>query len=100
MGSSGRRGPSRAEARACGGRAQGAAAPSAQCTLCARRPRGLFFSRPAGRRPLDPEELLREAEEAAGEGALQFVDSKGLKRLVLALERKVSGAAAGLDEVG
>ena len=41
------------------------------------------------RQRLDPEELLREAEEAAGDGGVQVVDSKGLKRLLLALERKV-----------
>ena len=47
----------------------------------------------APQRPrLDPEELLREAEEAAGEGGIQVVDSKGLKRLLLALERKVSSS--------
>ncbi|GAB4821117.1 hypothetical protein N2152v2_008163 [Parachlorella kessleri] len=40
------------------------------------------------RQRLDPEELLREAEEAAGDGGVQVVDGKGLKRLLLALERK------------
>ncbi len=40
-------------------------------------------------RPLDAEELLREAEEAAGDAGMEMLDLKGLKRLTLALERKV-----------
>ncbi len=47
------------------------------------------------RQRLDPEELLREAEEAAGDGGVQVVDGKGLKRLLLALERKVGGRVFG-----
>ncbi|KAL4421715.1 hypothetical protein ABPG77_002331 [Micractinium sp. CCAP 211/92] len=39
-------------------------------------------------RPLDAEELLREAEEAAGDAGMEMLDLKGLKRLTLALERK------------
>lgn len=49
---------------------------------------------PSHQRPFRPaatgEELLQEAEEAAGEPILQVVNAKGLKKLVANLERKVS----------
>lgn len=45
-------------------------------------------------RPLDAEELLREAEEAAGDAGMEMLDLKGLKRLTLALERKVGCGAS------
>ncbi|KAL6780216.1 hypothetical protein ACKKBF_B14000 [Auxenochlorella protothecoides x Auxenochlorella symbiontica] len=41
-------------------------------------------------RARDAEELLREAEEAAGPSDIGIVDAKGLRRLVLALERKAT----------
>lgn len=40
-------------------------------------------------RPVDGKELLAEAEAAAGEPQMSFVDAKGLKKLVTTLERKV-----------
>jgi hypothetical protein len=49
-------------------------------------------SRPA--KPRDAEELLREAEEAVGDAGMEMLDAKGLRRLTLALERKVSAAAS------
>lgn len=39
-------------------------------------------------RPVDGDELLREAEEAAGDAGMEMLDLRGLKRLTLALERK------------
>lgn len=39
---------------------------------------------------LSAEELLREAEDAAGDAQLQVVDAKSLKKLLTTLERKVS----------
>lgn len=45
-------------------------------------------------RRVDAAELLREAEEAAGDAGMELLDSRGLKRLTLALERKV-GADCG-----
>ena len=45
-------------------------------------------------RRVDAAELLREAEEAAGDAGMELLDSRGLKRLTLALERKV-GAGGG-----
>ncbi|PRW61313.1 beta-catenin 1 [Chlorella sorokiniana] len=39
-------------------------------------------------RRVDAAELLREAEEAAGDAGMEMLDSRGLKRLTLALERK------------
>ena len=45
-------------------------------------------------RRVDAAELLREAEEAAGDAGMELLDSRGLKRLTLALERKV-GAGCG-----
>jgi hypothetical protein len=41
-------------------------------------------------RPVDGDELLREAEEAAGDAGMEMLDIRGLKRLTLALERKVN----------
>jgi hypothetical protein len=38
---------------------------------------------------MDADELLREAEEAAGDAGMEMLDARGLKRLTLALERKV-----------
>lgn len=46
-------------------------------------------------RQVDAAKLLREAEEAAGDVGLELLDSRGLKRLTLVLERKV-GAGCGL----
>lgn len=48
---------------------------------------------PSDRRPLDPQELLRQAEEAAGDGgepaaAVGLLDARGLKRLLALLEKK------------
>ena len=40
-------------------------------------------------RHVDAGELLREAEEAAGDAGMEMLDAKGLKRLTLQLERKV-----------
>ena len=40
-------------------------------------------------KPLDAQQLLREAEEAAGDASTEMLDVRGLKRLTLALERKV-----------
>ncbi|EFN51521.1 hypothetical protein CHLNCDRAFT_27908, partial [Chlorella variabilis] len=39
-------------------------------------------------KPLDAQQLLREAEEAAGDASTEMLDVRGLKRLTLALERK------------
>ncbi|PSC73978.1 beta-catenin 1 [Micractinium conductrix] len=39
-------------------------------------------------RHVDAGELLREAEEAAGDAGMEMLDAKGLKRLTLQLERK------------
>ena len=50
-------------------------------------------------RPVDAAELLREAEEAAGDAGMEMLDARGLKRLTLALERKV-GAWRVLKELG
>ena len=49
-------------------------------------------------RPVDAAELLREAEEAAGDAGMEMLDTRGLKRLTLALERKV-GAGPRLQAV-
>lgn len=68
---------SAADAAAAGDDADAAAAAAAEAV--ARR----------AARPLDAEELLREAEEAAGDAGMEMLDLKGLKRLTLALERKV-----------
>ena len=46
-------------------------------------------ARQAAARPMDADELLREAEEAAGDAGMEMLDARGLKRLTLALERKV-----------
>lgn len=48
-------------------------------------------ARRAAARPVDAQELLREAEEAAGDAGMEMLDARGLKRLTLALERKVGG---------
>lgn len=48
---------------------------------------------PAPHRPRDAQELLREAEEAAGDAGMEMLDGRGLKRLTLALERKVRGCS-------
>ena len=45
-------------------------------------------ARRAPPRQLDAEELLAEAEAAAGDAGAELLDARGLKRLVLALERK------------
>lgn len=51
---------------------------------------------PAKPRRVDAAELLREAEEAAGDAGMELLDSRGLKRLTLTLERKVgAGHASG-----
>lgn len=52
-------------------------------------------------RRVDAAELLREAEEAAGDAGMELLDSRGLKRLTLALERKVgAGHGSGRGRVG
>jgi len=44
--------------------------------------------------PLDPEQLLRDAEEAAGIEEVTLLDAKSLKKLLVTLEKKVWGGGS------